>query len=138
MNDSDYFEDCRNSQSGFDKWRTSTNEVRFRNQIKSLTSFIQPEDTFSSLSSQSQYKDNKYVTLMTELYSIFDKSIDDNPQTKRNFDGTVDEPVIRDLCLGFKKSIEEIAAKYKIQNYCCSLWPRKNSIVWRRYKKWTK
>ena len=59
----------------------------------------------------------KYATFMIELYSKFDKSIDDNPQTQRNFDGTVDEPVIRDLCMGFKGSIEELAAKYKIKNF---------------------
>ena len=59
----------------------------------------------------------KYATFMIELYSKFDKSIDDNPQTQRNFDGTVDESVIRDLCMGFKGSIEEIAAKNKIKNY---------------------
>ena len=64
-----------------------------------------------------QSEANKYATFMTELYSKFDKSIDDNPQTQRNFDGTVDERVIRELCLGFKKSIDELATKYKIQNY---------------------
>ena len=67
--------------------------------------------------SSAQTEANKYATFMTELYSKFDKSIDDNPQTQRNFDGTVDEPIIRDLCMGFKKSIEELAVKYKIDSY---------------------
>ena len=53
---------------------------------------------------------------MTELYSKFDKSIDDNPQTQRNFDGIVDEAVIRDLCMGFKKSIEAKALAYSLKS----------------------
>ena len=72
---------------------------------------------YVSGNSGNQSEANKYATFMTELYSKFDKSIDDNPQTQRNFDGTVDEPIIRDLCMGFKGSIEELAAKYKIKNY---------------------
>ena len=55
-----------------------------------------------------------YGGFMTELYNKFHKSIDENPQTQRNFDGSVDESVIRDLCLGFKKSIEELAKKHNI------------------------
>ena len=60
---------------------------------------------------------NKYGTFMTELYSKFEKRIDETPQTQRNFDGTVDESIIRDLCMSFKRSIEELAAKYNITNY---------------------
>ena len=60
---------------------------------------------------------NKYGTFMTELYSKFEKRIDETPQTQRNFDGTVDESIIRNLCVSFKRSIEELATKYKIKNF---------------------
>ena len=81
--------------------------------FKNVTGF---KDLFHGTSAD-QTKTNKYATFMTELYSKFDKSIDENPQTQRNFDGSVDESIIRDLCMSFKRSIEELAAKYNITNY---------------------
>ena len=96
MEDPDYFEDRSSRQYG----SKSPNFYHIKPKNES--------ETFST---------GKYATFMTELYSIFDKSIDDNPQTNRNFDGEVDESVIRDLCMRFKRSLEELAAKYKITNY---------------------
>merc|ERR1712113_599717 len=61
--------------------------------------------------------DNTNATFMMELYSIFEKIIDDNPSTSRNFEGKVDEATIRELCLSFKRAIEEISAKYEISQY---------------------
>ena len=106
----------------YGKWRSSKGKCQWalgKWQIKGTTDISATQYatlmTESQLTLMTDISANKYATLMTELYSKFDKSIDDNPQTQRNFDGTVDEPVIRDLCLGFKKSIEELATKYDIR-----------------------
>ena len=84
-----------------------TADLEIKNGIKNLLTGI----------SANQTETNKYATFMTELYSKFDKSINENPQTQRNFDGAVDESIIRNLCMSFKESIEVLATKYKIKNF---------------------
>ena len=59
----------------------------------------------------------KYGNFMSELHSKFEKSINDNPHTQRNFDGTADEREILNLCMNFKTALDEQAAKYKITEY---------------------
>ena len=72
--------------------------------------------TANSVNQSQASSTGTYAAFMTELYSKFDKSIDDNPQTQRNFDGIVDEAVIRDRCMGFKKSIEAKALAYSLKS----------------------
>ena len=67
--------------------------------------------------SKNQIEANKYGTFMTELYSKYEQMINNNEWTQRNFDGMVDQSVIRDLCVGFQKAVEELATKYKIVRY---------------------
>ena len=62
-----------------------------------------------------EYYAKKYGNFMSELHSKFEKSINDNPHTQRNFDGTADEAEIRKLCMNFKTALDEQAAKYQIQ-----------------------
>ena len=88
----------------------SENSSFFGNVVESAKNFF-------TGSSGNQIEANKYGTFMTELYSKFDKNIDDNPLTQRNFEGMVDQSVITDLCVSFRKALEDLAAKYKISNY---------------------
>ena len=131
MEDPEYFEDRRYRQYGQSRSRLgsrmkiqSTNYITHHNQVNnSYTGFINTIKTgfstknFVNGESVTQSGASRYATFMTELYSIFDKSIDDHPQTKRHFDGSVEAFVIRNLCMKFKGSLEELAAKYKITNY---------------------
>ena len=135
MEDPSYFEDRIQQQHQFNTRSNSTlpyvhmtGENNFFSdeiwRIKSKHNQVYIATGFKNLfvgTSADQIKTNtatsKYATFMTELYSKFYKSIDENSQTQRNFDGTVDESIIRDLCMGFKGSIEELAAEYKIKNF---------------------
>ena len=64
-----------------------------------------------------EFNATKYGNFMSELHSKFEKSINDNPHTQRNFDGTADEREILNLCMNFKTALDEQAAKYKITEY---------------------
>ena len=57
------------------------------------------------------------LNFMPDLHSRFGKIINDNPQTKQGFESTVEESVIRDICLCFKISIDVIAANYGIESF---------------------
>ena len=92
-------------------WQTVKATVK--NTVRSGLNLV----TGNSSNSIVGYEDRYYSTFMSELYAKFDKSINDNPQTQRNFDGTADQAVITELCIGFKTSIDELALKYKISKY---------------------
>ena len=76
------------------------------------------DSEFSYTDHNGRHHDSKgFNSFMFELYAKLGKILDEKPQTQPYFDGLVSETVIRELCIEFTQSIEEIATKHEIQNY---------------------